>query len=133
MNLDQARKFLKKEFPQDTVEIDEIGCGWAVVRQEIGFAHLRPGNTVSGPTMMTVADCGAYVAILGQLGEIALAVTTNLNINFLRKPESDKAIIGRCQVLKAGKRLVICEIRLYSEGGDEPVAHATATYSIPPK
>ena len=132
MNLEEARSFLKHEFPQNTVEIVDIGDGWASIRQEINQSHLRPGGTVSGPTMMTIADCGAYMAILGKYGLVALAVTTNLNINFLRKPVSDRAVVGDCRLLKAGKRLVVCEITLFSEGNDEPIAHATATYSIPP-
>ena len=81
---------------------------------------------------MTVADCAAYVAILGQIGEVALAVTTSLNINFLKNPASDRDIIARCRLLKTGRRLVVCEVFVYSDGLDDPVAHVTATYSIPP-
>lgn len=132
MKVEQARAFLSREFPQNTCIVENIGEGTSVLRQKIGHEHLRPGGTVSGPTLMSVADCAAYVAILGKVGEVALAVTTSLNINFLRKPSADRDIIGRCQLLKAGKRLMVCEISLYSEGLSEPVAHVTATYSIPP-
>ena len=82
--------------------------------------------------MMTIADCAAYVAILGKYGEVALAVTTSLNINFLRKPAADRDLVARCAVLKGGKRLVVCEVSLFSREVDDPVAHVTATYSIPP-
>lgn len=82
---------------------------------------------------MSIADCAAYVAILGKLGEVALAVTTNLNINFLRKPAADKDVIAKCKLLKTGKRLVVCEVLLYSEGLADAVAQVTATYSIPPQ
>lgn len=133
MNLQQARDFLAREFPQSTCQIEAVNDDRATVRQPIGYEHLRPGGTVSGPTMMALADCAAYVAILGKYGEVALAVTTSLNINFLRKPEANKDIIAQCGLLKAGKRLVVCEVSIYSEGGDEPVAHVTATYSIPPQ
>jgi acyl-coenzyme A thioesterase PaaI-like protein len=82
--------------------------------------------------MMALADCAAYVAILGKIGEVALAVTTSLNINFLRKPAADRDIIAYCRLLKAGKRLVVCEVFIHSQGIEDPVAHVTATYSIPP-
>ena len=132
MNVEQARSFLAREFPQSTCIVEDVGPGTATLRQPIGHEHLRPGGTVSGPTMMGLADCAAYVAILGKIGEVALAVTTSLNINFLRKPVADKDIVAHCSLLKAGKRLVVCEVSIYSVGVDEPAAHVTATYSIPP-
>ena len=114
MNLEQARSFLLREFPQNTCVVDHIGPGVATLRQQIGDQHLRPGGTVSGPTMMMLADCAAYVAILGKYGEVALAVTTSLNINFLRKPQARSDIIAQCSLLKAGKRLAVCEVSIYS-------------------
>ena len=132
MNVEQARAFLAREFPQNSCVVESIGDGTSTLCQPIGFAHLRPGGTVSGPTMMTIADCAAYVAILGKYGEVALAVTTSLNINFLRKPEADRDLVAHCALLKAGKRLVVCEVTLFSRGVDDAVAHVTATYSIPP-
>ena len=133
MDIEQARAFIAREFPQSTFVIDEVGDGTATVRQPIDHSHLRPGNTVSGPTIMGLADCAAYVAILAHYGEVALAVTTSLNINFLRRPSADRDIIAYCSLLKAGKRLVVCELTVHSEGLDDPVAHVTATYSIPPE
>ena len=133
MNIDQARAFLAREFPQNTCEVIQIGPGTATLRQTINHSHLRPGGTVSGPTMMTIADCAAYVAILGQYGKIALAVTTSLNINFLRKPAAERDIVAQGHLLKAGKRLVVCEVDIFSEGLESPVAHVTATYSLPPQ
>ncbi len=133
MNLQQVRKFLKTEFPQNTATVESVGNGEAVIHQQIDYHHLRPGDTVSGPTMMTVADCAIYVAIQGVIGPEPLAVTTNLNINFLRKPIKDRYIIGRASLIKVGKRLIIGEVKLYSQGMDEPVAFVTATYSVPPK
>ena len=133
MNLQQVREFLKTEFPQNTATVDSVGNGKAVIHQKIDHQHLRPGGTVSGPTLMMVADCAIYVAIQGVIGLEPLAVTTNLNINFLRKPLAGKNIIGKAELIKVGKRLIIGEVRLYSEGLDEPVAFVTATYSVPPK
>ena len=133
MNVKQAQAFLAREFPQNSCEIIEFRDNTAVVKQVISYEHLRPGGTVSGPTMMMLADCAAYVRILAEYGEVALAVTTNLNINFLRKPVANRDIVAECTLLKAGKRLVVCEISIYSELDPDPVAHVTATYSIPPK
>jgi uncharacterized protein (TIGR00369 family) len=92
---------------------------------------LRPGGTISGPTMMGLTDFAMYVAILASIGPVPLAVTTNLNINFLRKP-TQKDLIADTKLIKLGKRLAVGEVQIYSEGEDEMVAHATATYSIPP-
>jgi len=130
---EEITEFLSKEFPQSTVSVVEVGNQGSTVRQEIGSAHLRPGGTVSGPVLMAVADSALYVAILGEIGLVPLAVTTNLNINFLRKPSADSAILGACILLKVGKGLVVGEVFLYSEGHEEPVAHAVGTYSIPPR
>ena len=92
---------------------------------------LARGGTVSGPVMMTVADVALYVAILADIGIVPLAVTTSLNFNFMRKPASDRAIIGVCTMMKIGRSLAVGEVNLYSEGQDEPVAHAVGTYAIP--
>ncbi len=132
MKLEEARKFLQQEFPQVNCVVEDIGPGTARVTQPIDEKHLRPGGTVSGPTIMLLADCAAYFAILGHYGKVALAVTTSLNINFLRKPSADRDLLADARLLKAGKRLVISEIVIFSQGMEEPVAHATATYSIPP-
>jgi len=92
---------------------------------------LRPGGTVSGPTMMMLADLAMYAALLASIGWVPLAVTTSLNINFLRKP-SLGALTAECRLLKLGTRLAVGEVTIWAEGDEEPVAHATSTYSIPP-
>jgi uncharacterized protein (TIGR00369 family) len=105
--------------------------GGCRVRQAFREVSLRPGGTISGPTMMALADVAMYVALLAAIGPVPLAVTINLNINFLRKP-------GRCdltaeaRLLKLGKRLATGEVTLRCDGEEEPVAHVTSTYSIPP-
>ena len=131
--LDKIIAFMATEFPQSTVKIMTVGDQGSTVKQEIGVDQLRPGGTVSGPVLMAVADVALYVAIIGEIGLGPLAVTTSLNINFLRKPSSERDIIGVCKLLKLGKVLAVGEVSLYSEGQEEPVAHVVGTYSIPPK
>ena len=124
-------EFLAAEFPQSKCTVEAVGNGSATVRHRVGIDELRPGGTVSGPVMMTVADVALYVAILGEIGIVPLTVTTSLSINFLRKPSASKDIVGVCKLMKLGKSLAVGEVALYSEGSAEPVAHAVGTYSIP--
>ncbi len=129
----QIAEFLKQSFPQSKCIVEDVGEMSATVRHTVGVDELRPGGTVSGPVLMFTADVALYVAILGQIGIVPLAVTTSLNINFLRKPAADRDIIGRCKLIKLGKLLAIGEVALYSEGNPDMVAHATGTYAIPPQ
>lgn len=131
MELAQLQTFLTQEFPQSSVTLQALTENTATVRQAIDDSHLRPGGTVSGPVLMTVADVAMYVALLNKIGIVPLAVTTNLTINFLRKPAADRAIIGVCTLLKVGKSQAVGEVSLYSEGNDEVVAHVVCTYAIP--
>ena len=110
---------------------DSIGAGTAVLRLPFAGKMVRPGGTVSGPFMMALADAAMYAAVLSVIGEVQLAVTTNLNINFLRRP-SPADLLAEASVLKAGKRLVVCDVHVHSDGHDAPVAHVTGTYSVPP-
>jgi uncharacterized protein (TIGR00369 family) len=128
----EIETFLATDFPQFNSTVESVGNRSATIRHRIGHDELRPGGTVSGPVMMAVADTALYVAILGEIGIVPLAVTTGLNINFLRKPSAGRDIIGICSLMKVGRVLVVGEINLYSEGDPEPVAHAVGTYSIPP-
>lgn len=132
--LEEVREFLRRQFPQGEAfgTLEALGDGWAEMRLEVDESHLRPGGTVSGPAMMGLADVAMYAALLSRIGLVALAVTTNLNINFLRKPGAHAAIRAQAKLLKLGKTLAVGEVFIYSEGQDEPVAHATLTYSIPP-
>jgi len=114
------------------VQIEALGGKSARARLTVARKHLRPGDTVSGPMMMALADVAMYAALLGEIGLVPLAVTTNLNIKFLRKP-AQRDVIGLANLLKVGKRLAVGEVTLYSEGDSEPVAHVTCTYSIPPR
>jgi uncharacterized protein (TIGR00369 family) len=136
MTLDEMRAFLEREFPQlqegGRYTVEELRPLGARLRAAYHAGQLRPGGTISGPTMMTLADVALYVAILASIGPVALAVTTNLSINFLRKP-SPRDLIAECRLLKLGRRLAVGEVTILSEGEGEPVAHATGTYSIPPR
>ncbi|MAM00413.1 MAG: thioesterase [Alteromonadaceae bacterium] len=123
--------FLASEFPQAKIVIQRVGGRGATVKYLVGEADLRPGGTVSGPVLMSVADVALYVAVLGEIGLVPLAVTTSLNINFLRKPAAHQNILGECKLIKVGRSLAIGEVSIYSEGDPEPVAHAVGTYSIP--
>ena len=124
-------EFLETEYPHTNCTVEAVGGKSATVKLQAGVNDLRPGGTVSGPVLITVADVALYVAILGEIGIIPLAVTTNLNINFMRKPAADRDIIGVCNLMKMGKSLAVGEVFLYSEGIEEPVAHVVGTYSIP--
>lgn len=129
--LDEIRAFLSTAFPQSKGVVEEVGHRSATVRHAVGFNELRPGGTVSGPVLMATADLALYVAILATIGIVPLTVTTNLNINFLRKPAADRDILAACTMLKVGKTLAVGEVFLFSEGDTAPVAHAVGTYAIP--
>jgi uncharacterized protein (TIGR00369 family) len=117
-------------YPGFKHSIDGVGHGDVRVRWTFDKAALRPGGTGSGPTMMELADFAMYVAVFSAIGPQPLAVTTNLSINFLRKP-THADLIADARLMKVGKRLAVGEVTIYSEGTDEAVAHVTATYSIP--
>jgi len=102
------------------------------VRLNVSHKHLRPGGTVSGPTMFSLADVTAYYMTLARIGAEALTVTTNCSIDFMRKPVAGVDLIAKARLLKLGRQLSVTDVLLYSEGSDMPVARATLTYSIPP-
>ena len=131
----ELERFLRNEFPQvfnagSGLTIEEIWHGGAQVRQAYREDFIRPGGTISGPTMMALADFAMYVAVLASIGPVPLAVTTNLSINFLRKPGAAD-LLAEAKLMKLGKRLAVGEVAIRSAGGVELVAHATSTYSIP--
>ena len=108
-----------------------IGRGDAVMRMHFNPGLIRPGGTIAGPALMALSDVCIYAVVLGLVGKVELAVTTNLNINFLRKPPQAD-VIAEGRILKLGKRLAVGEVAMRSEGSDDLVAHVTGTYSIPP-
>lgn len=135
MTAAEIANLLHKEFPQAFYEgcgltLERVGYGDIRVRRDFHADQVRPGGTISGPTMMQLADFAMYVAVFSAIGPQPLAVTTNLNINFLRKP-AQADLIADARLMKVGKRLAVGEVVLTSAGSDDPVAHVTATYSIP--
>lgn len=130
--MDEIVVFLAEDFPQMPVDVLSVGEGCARVRHVVTDADLRPGGTISGPTMMGLADVTLYIAILGEIGIVPLAVTTNLNVSFLRKPQGGKNLIAECKLLKLGRTLAVGEVYIYSEGQeDKAVCHVVGTYAIP--
>jgi uncharacterized protein (TIGR00369 family) len=126
---------LRAEFPQmfnpeSGYALEKLWYGGCRVRRHFHPKSLRPGGTVSGPIMMALADFAMYLAVLSAIGWVPLAVTTNLSINFLRKP-APRDLIAQARLIKLGKRLAVGEIGICSDGADDLVAHATATYSLP--
>src|SRR5246127_1830676 len=135
MSVAELEQFLRVEFPQSFGSGDtriEMADGETCrLRQRYSDQMLRPGGTISGPTMMALADFAMYVVLLSAIGPIGLAVTTNLNINFLRKGQPGQDILAAAKLLKLGKRLAVGEVNLLSGTAPDPIAHVTATYSIP--
>lgn len=136
MTVSELEGFLAREFPQffhatSGLTIEEVWLNGCRVRQSYHEASIRPGGTISGPTMMALADFSMYVAVLASIGPVPLAVTTNLNINFLRRP-APRDLLAEARLLKVGKRLAVGEVTIRSDGEEDAVAHVTSTYSIPP-
>jgi len=128
---EEIAAFIATEFPQTRVKVLAAGSMGSRVLHEVTESELRPGGTVSGPVMMATADVALYVALLAEIGIVPMCVTTSLAFNFMRKPPGDRSVIGECRLLKVGKRLAVGEVTLFSEGLEEPVAHAVGTYAIP--
>lgn len=137
LNSAQVTALIDEHFPQvhedsGRLSIERISPRASVVRMAGDDRAMRPGGTVSGPTMFKLADFAVYVAILGEFGEAALqAVTSSMTINFLSRP-SPGDIVAEVRLLKIGRRLAVAEVEIFSHGVTEMVAHATATYAIPP-
>ena len=134
MGLDELRAFLDADFPQvaEDFELLDVSPMHLVMRALVHDRHLRPGGTVSGPTIFALADVAMYLAILAMIGPEALAVTTNSSIDFMRKPASGQDIVAKCRLLKLGRALAVADTLLFSVGETQPVARASLTYSIPP-
>ena len=136
MTVEELERFFLAEFPQvfhaeSGLAIEAVWERGCRVRQAFRQRSVRPGGTISGPTMMALADFAMYVAVLAAIGPVPLAVTINLNINFLRKA-APRDLLAEARLLKLGKRLATGEVTICSQGETEPVAYVTSTYSIPP-
>jgi uncharacterized protein (TIGR00369 family) len=134
MSVAALERFLHVEFPQafsdGDISIESADGASCLLRQRYSDRMLRPGGTVSGPTLMALADFAMYVVLLSAIGPVGL-VTTNLNINFLRKGAPGQDVLAAARLLKLGKRLAVGEVNLLSGTSPKPIAHATSTYSIP--
>jgi len=132
MTPDELNAFLAEAFPKvpRAYRVAEVTADGVVLRLPVGEEHERPGGTVSGPTMMGLADGAAWLATLSRIGPVALAVTSNLTINFLRKPPMAD-LEAHATILKLGRRLSVCDVRLTTTATDALVAHSTVTYAIP--
>jgi uncharacterized protein (TIGR00369 family) len=131
----ELENFLRTEFPQafdglSGMSVEDIWYGGARLRQACRKEFIRPGGTISGPTMMALADVAMYIAVLAAIGPVPLAVTTSLTINFLRRPAAAD-LVAEAELMKLGKRLAVGQVEIRSGSEAEMVAHATSTYSIP--
>ena len=134
MTAAELQAFLARDFGQvaQDFSVDAVDAAGLTLRLRVETRHLRPGGTVSGPSMFALADVAMYLAILSRIGPVALAVTTHCSIDFLRKPVAGRDMLGRAQILKLGRSLVVGDVLLYSQGAPEVVARASLTYSVPP-
>jgi uncharacterized protein (TIGR00369 family) len=134
MNAEELVRFVEENFPQgrSSWQIEELGEDSLRLRLPFSPDYLRPGGTISGPALMALADTCAYFLILSIIGPVALAVTTSLNINFMRRPPPDDTI-AKAKMLKLGRQLAVVEVYLEAAKTGDLVAQATVTYSIPPK
>ncbi|MCA0043894.1 PaaI family thioesterase [Celeribacter litoreus] len=134
--MDQAalERFIAEEFREvaGLLSVDEVTEQSVTLRLDPDDAHLRPGGTVSGPTMFLLADVAIYLAILAKIGPVALAVTTNAHIDFMRKPQAGVPLLGEASLLKLGRSLAVGQVMIRNPESDAILAHASMTYSIPP-
>lgn len=135
MTMAGIAEFLDREFPQVTGEFaaERLTAEGLVLRLKVADKHLRPGGTVSGPAIFALADVAFYLALLARIGPVVLAVTTSVSIDFLRKPAAGADLVAEARILKLGRVLAVGDVMVFSEGLADPVAHASLTYSIPPK
>jgi uncharacterized protein (TIGR00369 family) len=134
MDVAALTAFLAREFGQvaEDFAVERVDADGVNLRLKVTERHLRPGGTVSGPSIFALADVAMYLAILSRIGPVALAVTTSSSIDFMRKPAAGRDLRGEARLLKLGRSLAVGDVLVFSEGGSEPVARASLTYAIPP-
>jgi uncharacterized protein (TIGR00369 family) len=130
MNVNEADVWFREHFPSfgQSMKLESLGGGKATIRYFAADGLLRPEGTVAGPTMMLIADTAVFAAILSADCEATGAVTSNLNISFLKRPPA-KDLLADAELLSLGTRLIVGEVRIHSDGDDQPVAHAMVTYA----
>lgn len=134
MDVQALQGFLARDFGQVAADfrVERADLEGVTLRLCVADRHLRPGGTVSGPSMFALADVAMYLALLSRIGPVALAVTTNCAIDFLRKPEAGRDLLAETRLLKLGRSLAVGDVLIFGEGLAEPVARASLTYAIPP-
>lgn len=134
MDIAALHAFLAREFAQVAADfrVEALVPDGITLRLCVAERHLRPGGTVSGPSIFALADVAVYLAILARIGPVALTVTTSSSLDFLRKPVAGRDLLAQTRLLKLGRSLAVGDALIFSEGAPEPVARATMTYSIPP-
>ena len=135
MDAGALEAFLAADFGQVAEEfaVERADASGVTLRLKVAERHLRPGGTVSGPSIFGLVDVAMYLAILSRIGPVALTVTTNCAIDYMRKPAAGRDLLGEARVLKLGRSLAVGDVMVFSEGLAEPVARASLTYAIPPK
>lgn len=134
LGIPEIRAYMEAEFPQirGRFELLDLAPGFLKARMAVTEADLRPGGTISGPSIFALVDCAFYMATLAVVGCEALAVTTSCAIDFMRKPAPGD-LVAEARVLKLGRALSVGDVLVFSPGVDGPVARAGVTFSIPPK
>lgn len=135
MDVEALNELMRSEFSQVSNDfvVQSVAPMEAIVRMPVSEEHLRPGGTISGPTMFALADVSMYLVVLAMIGPVTLAVTTNCSIDFMRKPTAGVDLIAQARIHKLGRSLAVGDVLIHSEGMDMPVARASLTYAIPPK
>jgi uncharacterized protein (TIGR00369 family) len=135
MDREALAAFLARDFGQVAEEfvVERADAAGVLLRMRVAEKHLRPGGTVSGPSIFALADVAMYLAILARIGPVALTVTTSCAVDFMRKPAAGRDLLGEARVLKLGRNLAVGDVMVFSDGGADPVARASLTYAIPPK
>lgn len=110
--------------------VEQITADGAIARRRIDARSLRPGGTVSGPVMMTLADAVMYAAVLARMEDGRMAVTSELSIRFLRRPPPAD-LIARAEIVRFGRRQAVIEVRIFVDGDPDPVALVVGTYALP--
>ena len=135
MDAAELMAFLMRDFGQvaEDFAVERADDAGVLLRLKVAERHLRPGGTVSGPSIFALADVAMYLAILSRIGPVALTVTTSCAVDFMRKPAAGRDLLGEARVVKLGRSLAVGDVMVFSEGLAEPVARASLTYAIPPK
>ncbi len=135
MDVEALNELMRSEFSQVSNDfvVQSVAPMEAIVRMPVSEEHLRPGGTISGPTMFALADVSMYLVVLAMIGPVTLAVTTNCSIDFMRKPTAGVDLLAQARIHKLGRSLAVGDVLIHSQGMEAPVARASLTYAIPPR